>query len=390
MTRFKILPIVSIVVLCLAMFSISADARLRDFLETEFQTSGGYTDNLLADSSNVEDSYGMARLSARVYPLPIVEVELNGDYTNYGNYVDLTNKSGGVGVTIIPLDDDTPLSVYLNGNINTRGYRENYEPFNTQIIDGIASLGYMLSPTMQIRAGFAYKSTSYLNMETIDNTNYEIFGGINSSFFGKNSIDLEIGYAFMDLTYWKEDVWDGPDFTGARYVIPYEESKYPSTEGQLKALYISPRYSRQICDNLAVVLTYSYRKFNDLGKIAVAGVSTQSLSPWSSVYEGESASLILKSFCLPNFILESGIGYWKKDFLNSNEYRNVPLLAKYIILSRHDEQNKSYISIKRPIVFKSGLYMEPAVTLNYSKNNSTNEQYDYSNLSISGGITFRY
>jgi len=391
MKNIKLRPVLIIFALSFVFFvGSSADARIWEYVETEFQTSAGYTDNLLADSSAVEDSYGLGKVSAKFYPLPIAEILLNGEYTNYGNYVDLTNYSGGVGITVIPLKENSRFSIYINGNFNSRGYRENFESFNTRIYDGIASLGYSVSPIMQLRAGFSLKSTSYLHVLAVDNTKYEIFGGVNTSFLGKNSFDLQMGYAFVDLTYWEKQVWHPPDISGAQYVLPERTDEYPPTDGHLKLLQIWPRYSRPIGDKFAIVINYSYRKFDDLGEIAVAGVTTQSLSPWASIYEGESISFTLKSFFLPNFILESGVGYWKKNFLNSNENRNVPLLAKYIILARHDEQNKAYLTIKRPFQLKSGLFIEPTVTINHTYNNSTNAQYDYTNLSISGGITFRY
>ncbi len=335
----------------------------------------------------------MGKVSAKFYPLPITEILLNGEYTNYGNYVDLTNYSGGIGITVIPLKENSRFSIYLNGNFNSRGYRENYESFNTHIYDGIASLGYSLASAVQLRAGFSLKSTSYLRIQAIDNTNYEIFGGMNASFLGRNSFDLEIGYAFMDLEYWEKDKWISKlDIYGERviFIDPTDPAYKPPTDGQLTSIYISPRYSRQINDKIAFVLTYSYQKFGDLGDIAVAGVSTQSLSPWATVYEGESVTFKVKSYYLPNFSIEFGIGYWNKDYLKTNEIRASEVYPHNHILARHDYQNKAYLTIKRPFPLKSGLFIEPTVTINHTDNNSTNAQYDYTNLSISGGITFRY
>jgi hypothetical protein len=355
------------------------NAEIREFMEAEIQTSGGYTDNLQ---------------TAKVYPLPMVEVLLNGEYTNYGNIINLGNIMGGGGITIIPLNTTSPFSIYLNGNINSRSYRNDYKSYNTNIIDGMATLGYVFSPTLQIRTGFSIRSTSYPNMKTfdIDNTNYEIFGGGNLSFLGSNSLDLEIGYAFMNLTYWEKEKWidklDIPSGDTIYFIDPDNNEYKPPTVGQLTSIYISPRYSRPIGDKIAFTITYSYRKFGDLGEIAVAGVSTQSLSPWASVFEGESISLKIKSYLLPNYIFSSGIGYWKKDYLKTNENRET--LPRYIIKGRHDEQNKAFLSIKRPFPLKSGLFIEPSLQINYTKNNSSNPQYDYDNYSISGGVTIRY
>ena len=68
----------------------------------EIGITGGYTGNLLTDSSDQDDSFTMSSASLKLYPLPLAEIRVNAGYTYYGKLYSLSNFLYGAGLTLIP------------------------------------------------------------------------------------------------------------------------------------------------------------------------------------------------------------------------------------------------------------------------------------------------
>ncbi|UCD95100.1 MAG: hypothetical protein JSU69_03350, partial [Candidatus Zixiibacteriota bacterium] len=116
------------------------------------------------------------------------------------------------------------------------------------------------------------------------------------------------------------------------------------------------------------------------------------LSPWASIYEGQSVSLNLKSYWTSNLVMSSGIGYWEKEFLLVVEEIPRPTIFSppYGILQRRDWQNRFYWGIQQYMSSSSGVIFELALQVDLTFNNSIVDDYDYSGLSLSSGMTARF
>ena len=126
----------------------------------------------------------------------------------------------------------------------------------------------------------------------------------------------------------------------------------------------------------------------------IFGFATKFLSPWASVWEGQSITASLKSFLIPKLILTAGAGYWDKTFLKSIEsdykfYIQI-LIDDPPVRRRHDWQTRYYGSIQLPITTHSGTFIEPSLRVDYTKNYSSLALYRYSNYSMSLLTTLRF
>ena len=370
---------VCILGLLVAGLGIPAYADIR----AEFQTSSGYTSNLLNESGSEEDWYSRAQATIRFYPVSSLELTLRNDYTYYGRVFGLSNFQGGLGCVYIPTDKTSPLSLYFSGSFNTRAYREDFRGFNNDIYDAAISIGYRLLPQVRFRLGYAHNSESYTSMETGDHKTNEISFGTNLSLPGSNSLDLEVGYADMSLSY-----MDEPKPPRNYYLDPFHE---PYIEDHLRAINFSPRFSRSLGSKVGLSIVYNASNFqNNAGKV-ISGLTTSLLSPWASVYEGQSVSLNLKSYWAADLVMSSGIGYWEKEFLLSVEEIPRPTIFSppYGILQRRDWQSKFYWGVQK-YISSSGAIFELALQVDLTFNNSVLNDYDYSGLSLTGGMTARF
>jgi len=365
----------------------------------EFQAAQGYTDNLFLDNANTQDSYVTSKASITTYPFSFLEFILNNEYTYYSDSYNLSNFKGEAGFTLLPLRDESKFSLYINGNYSTQVYRIAYQHFSNDNYDFNISLGYSLTETLQLRAGWAYNDNEYTNelppvyeyffgdsVQTgygmaADNDNNEIFIGGNATLPGSVAIDCEAGFATKNMNYVKRPD-DRDDLRPVRDSL---------IEGDLDSYYFSPRISRPIGNKTGVSLTYTYRRFEDVDSVVVPGISTEFLSPWSSVYEGETITLTVKTFLIPGIIAVGGAGYWDKEFLVTEEKLDDdnPATPPSIIKARRDYMSRLFLSIQKPFRFHSGAVVEPALQLDYSDNNSSNSLYDYNNFSILMAVKVR-
>ena len=382
---------------------------LFDKLGVEAVLSGGNTDNLLQDSSDFKESYTTAGASFKLYPFSSTEITLLADYNNYTELNSLDNFRYRGEIRMIPTGDSSRFTLYLYGAYDTRDYKAkdlgvNTADFNTLSADAMISGGYQLSPASHLRGGLAYKLSGYDNEFVEDKYTVDLFAGFNRTIMGNLSFDLESGFTTGNLEYTPRSVSHvGPVQLGWQQGGGLDTSftVYDSLEdGSLKSFYISPRISRSIGEKTGLSLTFSYRTFLDkVDSSVVFGYSTGILSPWVTDYEGEAVLLSLKSFLIPRLITTVTFGYWHRSHLPTVEQAwleqegtdpiakgwQEPSLAK----DRTDVRRRTMLQLQWPFASRSGWFLEPFVTFEYSNNNSSIVVYEYDNFSVSGGINVR-
>jgi len=229
------------------IFALDASADLK----VDFSSSGGYTENLLSDSSAIKDSYSTVRASINYYPFSKLELNINNGYTYYGKTSDLSNFVGGVGLRFIPTAANSRFSLLVNGAFSSQAYRDSYSQFNTDNYDFGLSLGYRLFSRLQLRSGVSYNSLIYTNYVGADKKTFKLFAGFNATLPGNFSLDVESGYATMGYKRIRESI---------RFIYiynPFTPIDSSWTDDRLKSFYISPRLSRQLGAKTGVSVMYT-------------------------------------------------------------------------------------------------------------------------------------
>ncbi|MBK7091730.1 MAG: hypothetical protein IPH59_08415 [bacterium] len=369
--KYRLLPMLAV-----ALFSACFPALL--FANTLFELgiNGGYTDNLVGDSSSLVDRYSTTTASVRFYPTSKTEFNVSGDAMFYDRNPGLSNRKIGIGAKFIPLNPESRLALFLSSDFDIRRYRADYDRYNNNNFNVRTSIGYRLSATARLRAGIQILGSEYLGSSSGDKTSAEAYLGFNTTLFGDNSIDCELGYGSMDYRF----IDPGLEF------IDFENPEGALVSGKLRSFYLSPRFSRPLGSQTGLNLTLSFRQFaNDNDRI-VYGSSVGLLSPWTSVWEGTSATLTVKSYLIPHCVTTIGTGYWNRRHLRTIENNMFPLV---IGTDRDDEQVRSYCQVARPVLIGAGLLLQPYLSLEFSNNRSTNRLFEYTSFAISTGISLK-
>ena len=336
----------------------------------EFQISQNFTDNLLLDSAELKDKYTSTTAVFHYYPLSQVELNLNGEYTYYSKLVDLGNVMGGAGVTVIPTSKDSRITVFLSANYAARKYREYFEVYNTVDIDIMSSLSYRLFRATQLRAGVSSNRTEFVNSEEGDKESISVFTGLNTTLFSSNSLDIETGWSFADYT-----------FIDYESIFGYPQ-RIEEVEGNLTSYYLSPRFSRPLGRRAGFSLTYTYSNFLGNEDPVVYSYSSGLLSPWASVFEGNSFTASLKWFPLRKLIVEAGYGFWHKRFLQTLDLPDR-------VSKRKDDLSRYLLSLSWPMPSHGSWYVEPSIQLKITNNTSSQKLYDYSDVAVNVGFLIR-
>jgi len=348
---------------------------------SEFGVNSGYTQNLIKDSSDIDDSYYTMSEKLRYHPLSFVEFNLLGEYTHYDSITGLSNFLGGGGFTLIPTKADADIALHISGNFNTQRYREAFKGFNNNNADVSVGIQSKFGSWVHHRAGFLLNSTSYLDSKRFDQKSYEIFVGINVVCPWENSLDLEVGHGGLKYNSIREDIFG---------VLPNPgEDELNDTmfvERNINSFYISPKVSRPLGTKTGINIAFTRRYFADTDIGYVFGSSNENLSPWASLWEGNSITSTVKTFLIPTFIATSGIGYWEKRYLKTLEKDQYYLNQAE---ARVDYQSRFFLKLQRPFSMRSGYFIEPSIYMEYTNNESSKDLYDYSDWSISLGIVFK-
>ena len=365
------------------MMAIGFSPNARADVRFEFGLNGGYTNNLFFDSSDVLDRHTTGTAAVKYYPLPWLELNLSGDMSVYGEIPGLSSRLGRIGFTVIPFDQDHKFSVSVSGSYDGRRYHEVLDSSNNNNFNSRLAVGYRFLPALAARIGGTVQTTSYLVSESGDKRSAEVFAGVNATILRNNSFDLELGYGVADyrtINLSLKELPTGP--TG----YDFDEAFLSAT---LRSIYVSPRFSRPLGSKTGMSLTVLYRNFLNADSALVLGSSTGLLSPWSSVWEGKSVTLTVKTYLIRSLTVSAGAGYWSKTYFKTLEEEDFYHRSDWGD-GREDIQKRVYLQVLRPItVWREGL-LQPKIQVDYTHNNSTNELFDFSGFSIDTGISLQF
>jgi hypothetical protein len=291
-----------------------------------------------------------------------------------------------MGLTFIPTPRTSPFSLYLSGNFSGIRYHSEFSGFDNNMGDVTLGVGYDITPTISTRAGISHTATSYISLNLEDMEDVEYFVGGNVTTPGSVAFDFECGFARANYTHLDIDnIFDDI------FMPLFPPDSLERLSEVLWVFYFSPRLSRIIAPKTGLNIMFTKRNFQNYHDQIIFGFSTQYLSPWASVWEGQSISASIKSFIFPRVILTTGAGYWDKTFLKTVEERHTTNIKLWIdrYNRRQDWQTRIFGSVQWPISFHSGMSPQPSLRIDYTSNKSSEELYKYSDLTISAFFLLR-
>jgi hypothetical protein len=358
-----------------------------DLYRIEFATNFGSTNNLLDNSSALYDAYNTSTVKLSLYPLSSLELSMGGQNLYYRDLTGLSTITGQTGFIFIPTPRTAKFSIYTSGNFSVVRYHSQFEEFNTNTGDILAAVGYKITPELALRAGLSFSSTTYIDPKMEDKDDIEYFLGGNITFPGEIGFDIETGFARANYSNLFMDADTSDIFVGIA-----KPDTMPRLGSSLQVIYISPRLSRMIAPKTGLSILFTKRNFQNYDSEVIAGFSTGYLSPWASVWEGQSIVANIKSFLIPKLIFTAGAGYWDKTYMKALEeyHRFYIQIVQDQYNRRQDWQTKYYFSLQWPIASHSGLYLEPSVRFDYARSISTEDLYNYSDYTYSAMINVRF
>jgi hypothetical protein len=365
------------------MMTIAFSPSARADVRFEFGLNGGYTNNLFFDSSAVLDRHTVGTAAIKYYPLPWLELNLSGHRSVYDEIHELSSRMGKVGFVAFPLGQDSKFAVSLSGSYDGTRYHDDLVSFDNNNFDTRLAVGYRFHPALSGRIGGTVQTTSYLASESGDKRSAEVFAGLNATILRNNSLDIEFGFGAAD--YRKID--RSLDFLP---IGPYgEEPEKALLDATLRSIYVSPRFSRPLGSKTGINLTLMVRNFQNVGDAMVLGSSTGLLSPWSSVWDGESITLTVKTYLIKTLTVSAGAGYWKKTYLQTLEQEDYSNRSSEWGTKREDIQKRVYLQALRPITIWRDRLLQPKIQVDYTHNNSINGLFSFSGFSIGAGISLQ-
>ncbi|RKX24504.1 MAG: hypothetical protein DRP45_08040 [Candidatus Zixiibacteriota bacterium] len=426
--------IVLSVFLTVCILASAAAAGVADYLEIEAKARAKRVGNLFKNWDEVSDNLGMLGLTARVYPVSIMELSVVTEYTAYRHNSSLSNLLYQFNATAVPTSQDSRFTMYFTGGYKGNSYKDieaetgaSKNDFSSKNYNATVSMGYDISPTLRARLGYTVKVTAYpdikdtvlvpalmndtewvmIPLEVLvpmvpDRHDHELSIGANASFLDQTSFDLEVGYRFGQHSHMVDWWWRIP--LGQPYSINRigRDTAYTSQiESNLQWYYVSPRISRAMGDRTGISCTYHYRKFLDPCEHSyVFGSTTGLISPWASVYEGDGVQLSFKTYLIKGLTISGSWGYWEKTFLTTLEAINpmtgeldADLTTNSIKEGRGDRddiERRLNLTVLLPITTHTDLYMEPSLILDYSNNHSTIAVYDYTDFTITTEFKIKF
>jgi hypothetical protein len=385
--------------------AMSAHAAVPN-LAVEASLSTGTTSNLFSDRSAQFCRYRGLSVDLDYSLLSFAQVNFAGEYTYYGQVSNLSNFRYSGGFTLIPTSDSSRVSLLLTGNIRDRQYRDvatdssgiNANEFTGREYDAMLGVGYSLTQSVQLRASLATKSTGYGIDGVLDRETVDAAFGTNITLLNRYSLDLEFGYSTGKFQYIDPEHEPLPGFIVPRSKIDPGTQYDILLEADLKSLYFSPRISTSFGPRVGVSLSYMVRNFQDHDNSrTVYGYSSGWLSPWNNSYDGQAVVLNIKTYLIPRLVVSVNTGYWDRNYLRVAEYETWPSGFRIdegvnleLARNRTDYRSRTSITVKMPLTHSAGYFLEPSLTIDYTDNKSTVSVYDYTDLSVSGGLTIRF
>ncbi len=349
---------------------------------TEFGIGTGYTDNLFNDSTGVTDSYTSPYLGVSFYPSSSIEISFSGIYTAFSEAADLSSVNAGGTITYVSAGDNRPISFYLSAGSTVRRYGDLYRDYDAMQSSFSAVTRFRLSPKLHLKLGGAFSSNDFDNSVTGDNHGFGAFGGVNGGLWGSNTIDIEGGVDFTSF-----ESLDSSSVMGWRNT---SSSSNTDIENDLQTAYISVRLSRPLGSHTGIAVEYAARSFIGSENVVTYGLTLDNLSPWTAFWEGQAISAEVKSFIIPNFIVNTGVRYQQARFMDALELDNTGETESYSLQTREDDRMQTSLSLQRPIVIGNGRILRPTINISYIDNNSTHPYYDYEAMSMSLTLDFQF
>ncbi|MFH1699611.1 MAG: hypothetical protein ABIE07_03405 [Candidatus Zixiibacteriota bacterium] len=393
-----IVSILSALIFILAFLSPALQAQI----SIDFSASTKSSSNLLQDSSSTYDACSITSAIVDYIPLPSLKVSLSGEQTYYRETIGLSNIFGRFNVTYIPLSEISRFSLYFAASLNGRKYHSDFSGVDNNFGEVKLIGGFQLNPRFHIRGGLSFRSTVYINTGNDYKRDFDFIMGINAVLPMQTSFDFEAGYGRTNYLY-KDANLTGDGWPLSRpdlpEPIPYDImwiKDIADTKDDLWVLYLSPRLSRSLGRKTGLNLIYTIQNFQNYRGGFLWDISTGYLSPWATVWEGQSASVNIKSFAIPGLIVNTGYGHWNKRFLTtSNRYDADGLDRTYLEVKtedkpREDSVNRFYLSLQCPVKLNHEYLIEPVLNIEHMNNNSNKPLYNFDDYSITTGVSFRF
>ncbi len=359
------------------MSSIATKVTAKDISSFDITIEERRSDNLFQDSSGLSDTYSVRSFTANFYPVSPVSVALSLSHTYYQQTTGLSNLSSTISATYIPFDTDSRLSIYLNGSLNGRLYGSTYNGIDANRGNFIGSASYRITDYFRVRTGFRFTSTHYTNssFELDPNTDEtERYGGINLTLPGNVSLDVEFGqtrvwYIFVDGTLeYIPGAWN-PGLVDEAKVVH-----------KIRSTFISPRISRSLGRQTGLSITYTHRSFSDIGNALLLADVVGNLSPWASVFEGNSIIFRAKTYVIPSLITTVGFSYAEKEYFPTldDKFGSPVTDAR----ERSETLRRFFMEVKRPVRFGRQSIVDVGLQIEKTDNNSTHALYGYESLNV--------
>ncbi|UCD62608.1 MAG: hypothetical protein JSW34_07505 [Candidatus Zixiibacteriota bacterium] len=383
MIRDEILGLIAFAAFLLA----ATPTRAETVPEVTFR--GGYTDNLFNDSASLNDSYTAISPRLNIYPSPSSQITLGAAYTAYFEESELSNFSGDAGFTIIPTAIDADLNLMLSGGLSGRRYGSRYDAYNNYGLNGGGAFNYRLRPDLILRGGASAALSDYTNSFSGDSKTWNVFGGLNMTVLGSNSVNLQLGLDYKQFEHpasWQDDVQRGRD-----------RSENATVTSDFGILRYSIRYSRPWGKRVGLGGFLTLSEFVEEADSVIYGFTIDYLSPWSSLWEGPTLGAYIKSYPGKDFIVEGGFSYIDKEFVKNLEVvtyedpnDSTLLVTDFVLQQRSDQRFNLYVRLQRPISASSGTLIKPMVQLAWVDNKSNQGLFEYSYFDINLSVNVRF
>ena len=345
---------------------------------TNLGVTAGYTDNLFADSSQINDSYTRAEGSLSIYPSMAAVLNISGSYTSFARTSDLNCYDLNAGSNYVWGQPTGATAVFFSAGGSLRHYGEYYREYSRYGIETGLGLRRQFGRSAQGRLGAGFNASFYPNADNDDSKRLAGVAGFNVTLPGSNSVDLEASVVHTWLA----------DQTGNLASEMEVTAPAERLTADITSLHYRVRWSRPVGQRVGLSLNATGRAYLSQQPI-VPGYSLDNLSPWSDFYEGYTAGIDVKTFFIPHTILGCGAAYRHADYADALESETAAEGSSYYLSERSDDRASVYLEFKRPVKLAGDGLFTPILEVGYLNNSSSLSRYDYSSVSVSLRLTVK-
>jgi hypothetical protein len=362
------------VLIILLAFNISSGE-----INTALNIGGGYNDNLFNDSLATEDSYSTLGGHISYYPSSSVQITAFGQYSDYKTNNDLSNIYGGGSIDIVPTGENSPISIFLSGDMFYQEYGGLYTLYNQKSFVSEGLIVFKAAPRFHIKSKVSFSTVSYFNSDYGSRNGLALSGGFNLIPLGTNSFNFNASYYRGKYEQIPIELENSSNGRGNR---TEDFDRYSITD-------ISIRYSRPIGARTGISVTLDQRNIWHENSFIVTDFDVDNLSPLANLWSGPSGAVFVKHIFPHQYTLVINGRYVEKRFVDAIEYSREEMVT-YQQDSRYDANQSFLISLSKAITVGSGNILTPMISVIYSSNSSTYDLYDYTSLSASLSMNIRF